>query len=283
MPARKHPLAFLALALAMFFSPATDRRSAADDGQDSASTASGAGWNWLADVRVPNLSWRAPEIVEMLGAMLGGSQMGPGGGWFHAGQSRYDFRWLADRHDLNADGAISREEFQGDLAWFGILDRTQDGLLAPDDLEGSSGSSDAQQMQMVARWFGPMDGNSNGRISKEEWAVVFDRLSDGKGYLSPRDIRKLLLGPGPGVRPAPQPVARQPEPAPAEPENDGGPSVGTLLKGLAQGELGSWQEGPRIDQEAPDFDLPLFEGQGRIGLSQFRGKMPVVLIFGSFT
>ena len=33
---------------------------------------------------------------------------------------------------------------------------------------------------------------------------------------------------------------------------------------------------------APDFTLPLYDGQGEVTLSQLRGK-PVVLVFGSYT
>ena len=225
-----------------------------------------------------NLFSRPPEIVEMVAAIAGGSQMGPGEGWFHRGQTRFDWNWIADRSDLDGDGVVYPQEFQGERALFGILDRTQDGALAADDLPGGSSAGDAQQMQMVARWFGPMDGNSNGRLSKEEWAAVFDKLSGGKDFMSPRDVRRFLLGPPPSIRPA-APVAQ----APPSEESRSGPSVSTLIKGLAQGELGSWWEGPRINQEAPDFDLPLQKGKGRIRLSKFKGDKPVVLIFGSFT
>jgi hypothetical protein len=34
---------------------------------------------------------------------------------------------------------------------------------------------------------------------------------------------------------------------------------------------------------APDFDLPLLNGSGRVRLSSFRGAKPVALIFGSYT
>ena len=36
-------------------------------------------------------------------------------------------------------------------------------------------------------------------------------------------------------------------------------------------------------QQAPDFVLPLASGQHDVKLSSFRGKKPVVLIFGSYT
>lgn len=34
---------------------------------------------------------------------------------------------------------------------------------------------------------------------------------------------------------------------------------------------------------APDFDLELYDKSGRIQLSSFRGREPVVLVFGSYT
>ena len=40
------------------------------------------------------------EAAEMLIAIARGGQMGPGEGWFHPGQSRYDWKWLAARHSV---------------------------------------------------------------------------------------------------------------------------------------------------------------------------------------
>ena len=34
---------------------------------------------------------------------------------------------------------------------------------------------------------------------------------------------------------------------------------------------------------APDFTLPLVKGKGEVSLSSYKGKKPVVLIFGSYT
>ncbi len=39
----------------------------------------------------------------------------------------------------------------------------------------------------------------------------------------------------------------------------------------------------RIGDAAPAFSLPLLDHSGTIALSSFRGKQPVVLIFGSYT
>jgi hypothetical protein len=35
--------------------------------------------------------------------------------------------------------------------------------------------------------------------------------------------------------------------------------------------------------EAPDFTLPMQDGGGSVTLSSFRGRRPVVLVFGSYT
>jgi hypothetical protein len=38
-----------------------------------------------------------------------------------------------------------------------------------------------------------------------------------------------------------------------------------------------------VGSSAPDFDLELYDKSGRVQLSSFRGKEPVVLVFGSYT
>ena len=39
----------------------------------------------------------------------------------------------------------------------------------------------------------------------------------------------------------------------------------------------------QVGSQAPDFDLELYDKSGRVQLSSFRGKQPVVLVFGSYT
>jgi hypothetical protein len=39
----------------------------------------------------------------------------------------------------------------------------------------------------------------------------------------------------------------------------------------------------KIGDEAPDFSLETFDKKSRVQLSGFRGKKPVVLVFGSYT
>ena len=40
---------------------------------------------------------------------------------------------------------------------------------------------------------------------------------------------------------------------------------------------------PALGADAPDFDLPRLGSADRVRLSQFRGRKPVALIFGSYT
>lgn len=40
---------------------------------------------------------------------------------------------------------------------------------------------------------------------------------------------------------------------------------------------------PRAGAEAPDFELERLAGKGKVSLSDFRGKAPVLLLFGSYT
>ena len=53
----------------------------------------------------------------------------------------------------------------------------------------------------------------------------------------------------------------------------------TMMQFLAERETLA----PAVGDEAPDFDLPQLGGADRVRLSQFRGRRPVALIFGSHT
>jgi len=209
---------------------------------------------------------RCPEIMEMLWALARGSKMGPGEGWFHAGQSRYSWNWLAARSDADKNGRITREEFQGPAELFDRLDRNGDGVLTKEDLDWSARSPFLRQMRTTSQWFGCIDTNSNGRISREEWQAFFARAAKGKDHLTREDL-------GAALNP----------PVPPEKSSGDEPSVLALIRGLLSGELGSMQEGPDIDEPAPDFTLRTQDGKREVRLSDFHGKKPVVLVFGSFT
>jgi hypothetical protein len=208
--------------------------------------------------------WHPPEIVEMIWALASGSEMGPGEGWFHAGQSRYGWEWLAARCHSDKNGRITREEFQGPAELFDRLDRDRDGALTVDDLDWSDRSPFVRQVLMTAPWFRSIDTNSNGRISREEWDAFFAGAAKGKDHLTREDLREALN-------------------PPLLAKGGDKPSPLVLIRGLWSGELGSMGEGPAINQVAPDFVLRTQDGKHQDRLSDFRGKKPVVLAFGSFT
>ncbi len=214
---------------------------------------------------------RPPEALEMLVAILkNGADMGPGTGWFHPRQSRYNWKWLARRMDANHDGVITRREFTGPAELFKQLDRDRDGQLTPADFDWSPKSPLARQAQIATMLFRRGDGDSNGRLTKAEWQALFDQAAAGKDYLTADDLRDLLFPPMRSTGKAPPPGA-------------GMPSRWTLLKGLFEGEIGSLYEGPALGDRAPDFTLTTQDGKRTVSFSDYRDKKPVVLIFGSFT
>jgi Ca2+-binding EF-hand superfamily protein len=218
----------------------------------------------------PAAWFREREAVQMVTAIVEGSQMGPGDGWFHPGQSRYGWDWLARRCDDDRDGKITEEEFNGPAESFERLDRNGDGALKPEDFDWSESSPFVKQQRQAGSWFSRIDKSSNGRISHDEWQKFFEKLAGEKGYVSPDDLRS-------GLFPAP------PRSSPVPPPDAEGPSREILIKGVLSGELGSVCEGPAINQRAPEFNLETQDGKRSIRLSEFRNQKPVVLVFGSFT
>ncbi len=212
--------------------------------------------------------FRQYEFIQMMDAITtAGSQMGPGDGWFHPSQSRYGWKWLAERCGA-PDGAITPKEFPGPLSLFHRLDRDGNGVLTPDDFDWTDKAPYLKQVSMARAWFGRFDKDSNGRVSRAEWDAFFERAAKGKDHLTPDDLRLALFGT------APPPVAKG--------KKESGPPAHLLLERLFTGDLGSPFEGPRVGRVAPDFLLATADGKQTYRLSQFHGK-PVVLIFGSFT
>jgi len=222
---------------------------------------------WL---RKPAAWFREREAVEMLTAIVKGSQMGPGDGWFHPGQSRYGWDWLAGNFDANGDGAVSDDELSAPDELFERLDRNGDGEVKADDFDWSDKSPFVRQQGQTGQWFSRIDKSSNGRITPEEWGQFFEKLAGEKGYVSSDDLRAGLFPPA--AKSATKP-----------PGGQDGPPKEMFIKGVVSGELGSIWEGPGINQQAPDFELETQDGSHKVRLSSFRRQRPVVLIFGSFT
>jgi hypothetical protein len=239
-------------------SPAAEKNATSD--QDKTLTFE----SWVEQA-VPKIQF--PEVVEMVWAIAHGSQMGPGEGWFHPGLGRYSWSWLAEYHGLEPEGKITRQEFKGSTDFFDRLDRDHDGELTAEDFDWSDRSSYMKASGPLRPWFRALDANSNGRISRAEWDDFFAKASKGKSYLSPDDLREML---------------NPPQKKDKDKSKDE-PSPWIFVKGLLNSELGSFREGPKLGERAPDFTLKTQDGRQEIRLSQFRGQKPVVLIFGSFT
>ena len=213
-----------------------------------------------------------PESVRMVSAILRGSRMGPGDGWFGPSRSRYNWDWLRKRFPPNKDGAITHKEFRGPSELFDRLDRDRDGAITAEDFDWSPKSPFLKQLSTYDGWFRMLDGDSNGRVSRKEWQAWFERMARGKDHITPEDLSLALLSPRGRKALAGKPSPKQMEQMRA-----------MLLHNLLKGDLGSPYEGPRPGMVAPDFTLPTHDGKGTVSLSEFRGRKPVVLIFGNFT
>ena len=208
-----------------------------------------------------------PEAVRMLVAVLKGSQLNGTDGWFGPAESRYGWKWLADRHGVDPKtGAVARDAFRGPAALFDALDRGGDGKITADDLDWSDRHPYVMQANVLNRAFRRLDASGDGRLTRAELDEAFKRIADGKDHFTADDLRRAMIPRGPnGFGPG------------------DGPSVPMLVKGLYAGELGSIQEGPKVGDPAPDFDLKTADGAGTVRLSKEVGKKPVFIVFGNFT
>lgn len=90
--------------------------------------------------------------------------------------------------DANKDGMIARDEFLAARAQhFAKMDKNADGFLDEADREANANKRRARMMR------GRADANSDGKISKDEFAnhgaPMFDRLdTDGNGALDEKEI-----------------------------------------------------------------------------------------------
>jgi hypothetical protein len=115
------------------------------------------------------------------------------------------------------------------------------------------------------------DKNKDGFLDRSEWPErlkdVFDRIDGNKdGKLSREELN-----------PVQDRLARQFGPA----DGKGGARSGEVNTPPAKGER--HEDKLKEGDPAPDFSLPLADGKKEIKLSSFQGKKPVVLIFGSYT
>lgn len=208
---------------------------------------------------------KIPEAIQMYLAIVRGPRIGANDGWFGPAQSRFGWAWLAERHGTGV-ASIGKDDFQGSPEWFPRLDRNRDGKIQAEDLDWSDRNSWVQQSYLINRLFRKADPNGDGEMTREEWLGFFDKAAQGKQSLSSDDLRDVWLsGLSANFLPGDAPTKE------------------VLLQGLFAGEIGSLQEGPQLNQPAPEFTLKTYDGQRTVRLSETIGSKPVVLVFGNFT
>lgn len=203
-----------------------------------------------------------PEGVRMLIAVLRGSRVGPGIGWFGPAQTRYSWKWLASRCRVDAaQGNIPPNRFCGSEIWFRRLDRNKDGLLSSDDFDWSYSNPYVQMSDLINRIvFKKLNAGGNGHLTKDELLQFFDKAAKGKDYMTADDFRNAFVR-----------------------RSAAGPRPEVWIRGLFAGDLGSMNEGPKLNEPAPDFTLKTADGKDTVQLSKRIGAKPIVLVFGSFT
>ena len=117
--------------------------------------------------------------------------------------------------------------------------------------------------------FGPMDLNSDGAISKDEWtgpARIYDRFdSNGDGQLDAIEQKAAMERYGDRLR-----------------AKMGGKGRGGMSRDKT-GLMNGPDMGPKVGEQAKDFTLRYLKQKGTLKLSEYYKDKPVALIFGSFT
>jgi hypothetical protein len=208
-----------------------------------------------------------PEAVKMLIAILRGDWTTGASGWFGPAESRFGWKWLAERHGVDpAKGGITKDQFRGPEPLFARLDRDGDGRIEAGDFDWSDDNPFVIQSNLATRFFRRMNTTGDSRLTQAQMDAFFKKVADGKDHITPDDLRAALLPSGPsGFNPG------------------DAPTLEMLVRGLYSGELGSIHEGPKVGAKAPDFALKTLDGKGTVRLSDLIGPKPVVLVFGNFT
>lgn len=221
-----------------------------------------------------------PPWAEMGVAILKGDDIKSGKGWYTGAERRHDWTWLEKTFpEAAAEYRIAREEIpQLDEDSFDRIDRNGDEEITPADFAFSKNpllEDDSPANGIFSR----LDDDSNGRLTMAELERWFERSAGGTEFLSAAELKAAL-----GLNPKPPRSRNASNPRPDR--------RWEMFSMLLTGELGSFAQGPELDSEAPELDLPLVAHDEEGGLqltdrfiklADCRGDRPVVLIFGSFT
>ena len=208
---------------------------------------------------------KMPEAVSMYLVIVKGGQLDGTNGWFGPASSRFSWEWLARQNGIEPNQTLKKDTFRGDERLFAQLDRDHDGAIGGFDLDWSDSNPWVRQSYMVNRMFRRIDPSGDGNLTHEEWQAFFEKVAGDQESFRFEQLRDALIPPGNSFLPGDEPKKE------------------TLIKGFMAGEIGSLQEGPSLDEAAPDFELKPIDGGDSVRLSDRIGKKPIVLVFGNFT
>jgi len=133
----------------------------------------------------------------MRDAILSGSRLGPGEGWFGVAvtRSRYDWPAVVAAWDADANGRLQRNELALDDTDFARIDRNRDGEnrnrdgeITEDDLNPEPREPGDGLREMVRR----LDADGDGRLTAGEFDTLRDRLIGAAMENAPK--RSVLAG-----------------------------------------------------------------------------------------
>jgi thiol-disulfide isomerase/thioredoxin/Ca2+-binding EF-hand superfamily protein len=188
----------------------------------------------------------------------------PGSDWVFGapipGLSRYGWKWFAERYDSNNDQTVEESEFAGERDYFVRLDCDSDGVITAHDFDWSADGRLALQHEATFVLFKSMDVDSNGQITADEWRSAFPG-SDSRA-INEGELEHFIYGP---FRKRRTRIKRK------------------MTRQRLEDEYDFATPAPAPGSMAPDFELKTSDQSTSVRLSTFRGKKPVVLVFGSFT
>jgi peroxiredoxin len=220
---------------------------------------------------LPELSaGHRPEAADEVMRLLFTTNDQPIPGFWGPGHSRYDWPWVSTHFDPNRDGKVVRTEYCGTDSSWSVLDRDANGTLTSEDFDWENSDWARQEAQAQTR-FRAVDADNDGQLTSKEWAAAFSKAAGDKASLSFEEFRKTL-----------QPAVSRRNLV-TGPQSWGPKRRFDYLRAILTQDVGTFSEGPQVNEPAPDFALKTHDGKGPIRLSSFRGTKPVILTFGSIT